>query len=219
MSEAEITICSVARAVRNRKTIFISTFSIFVLVGFLSSILPQPIYTATVLVVPNSEGDSGGFGNLSTNFAEAGALFGVNLDGADATRREYLAMLRSRSFGVWFIEKLDLMPFLFPERWDSKQGRWKPLKDSFITNFSRRVGALIARISNDRGWRSPSASPSAQEAYERFDKRIRMIKEDRKNGTIAIEFRYSDPVKAAEWANAYVDFANREIRAKKNCGV
>jgi uncharacterized protein involved in exopolysaccharide biosynthesis len=77
------------------------------------------------------------------------------------------------------------MPELYSDKWDAAAGRW-------------RAGDLRA--------------PTAERAYELFNKRIRSITQDKKTGLVTLTVEWTDRAKAAAWANALVQRLDSEMR-------
>lgn len=57
-------------------------------------------------------------------------------------------------------------------------------------------------------------SPSMWKAVDAFKKNILTITEDRRSGTVGVSVTWTDPKVAAEWANAFVTLADKQIRAR-----
>jgi uncharacterized protein involved in exopolysaccharide biosynthesis len=51
-------------------------------------------------------------------------------------------------------------------------------------------------------------------AARRFRERVRYVEENKLKGTTAVSMEWTDPVRAAQWANSYVALANELIRAE-----
>lgn len=102
----------------------------------------------------------------------------------DGSTDEALEVLRSRSLAAKFIERESLLPELFPER------------------YSRPAG----------GWRE--RAPSIAEAVDRFDRRVRTVSQDKSTGMVRVSMRSSDPARAAELANHFIQLANDEMRER-----
>jgi uncharacterized protein involved in exopolysaccharide biosynthesis len=77
-----------------------------------------------------------------------------------------------------------------------------------VEEFVRRNELVPLLLSNSR------KSPTIWRAVERFRKKVLMIREDRRNGTIIVAIDWSDPVVAARWANGFVVLANELNRVR-----
>jgi uncharacterized protein involved in exopolysaccharide biosynthesis len=123
-------------------------------------------------------GSLGGLGGLAS-------LAGINLGTGNSA--EAMAVLVSREFTAAFLEDQNIMPQLYPNRWDAVQGRWKP------------------SIFFD--------APDIRDATQRFSKSIRTVQEDRKTGFVTMSIEWTDPKIAADWANLLVERLNERMRS------
>lgn len=187
--EAEIDLrLIVSRLWLGRRLIAAST--LVVLVGFAAfAFLSTPIYRGTtVFIAAGNNGSALVSGNSSFGqFGGLAALTGLDVGEADPQTQEALAVLKSREFTEAFIRDENLMPDLFPTRWDAAAGQWKGPK---------------------RKW------PTLARAYDYFDKHVRTITRDKLTGLITLDVEWRDPAKAAQWANTLVARVNSEMRAR-----
>jgi uncharacterized protein involved in exopolysaccharide biosynthesis len=146
---------------------------------FRAEVLLKPTETKSSLGGVGQLGSLGGLGGLAS-------LAGINLGGANSA--EAMAVLVSREFTAAFLEDQNLMPLLYPKRWDAVQGRWKPSK-------------LFD-------------PPDIRDAVQRFNKSIRTVQEDRKTGFVTMSIEWTNPKIAADWANLLVDRLNERMRSK-----
>lgn len=145
-----------------------------------------PVYKAEVVVAP-AEGDTSAVRGLMGQLGDVAQLAGLNLSG-DSTRAASVATLKSRALVDGFIQENHLLPVLFSAEWDTAAHRWK------------RADVVD--------------QPTTWDAYKIFDKRIRVIQEDRRTGLVTLIIKWRDPVQAASWANELVGRANAVLRAK-----
>jgi uncharacterized protein involved in exopolysaccharide biosynthesis len=148
-------------------------------------VLP-PVYKAEVVLAP-AEGDTSTVRGLASQLGDVAQLAGLNLSG-DNTRAVSVATLKSRALVEGFIQENHLLPVLFSAEWDAAKGRWK------------RTDVVD--------------QPTIWDAYRKFDKRIRVIDEDRRTGLVTLTIQWRDPVQAASWANELVSRTNAVLRAK-----
>lgn len=202
-------------SIRRRRLILRIAISAFVL-ALAYAIFARPYYSATVLVQPNTESSSplGSLGELASQMGSLSSLVGAGMHlGGDAEAKEqnYMAVLSSRGLAMKFINQYDLMPELFPGRWNPVSHQWKALDPSPASRVRSTVSRALARISGDEGWRPPSSQPTTSQALKAFD-RICTIKSDRVTGMVKVSFELRNPEESAQWANEYVALANAEIR-------
>lgn len=150
----------------------------------LAFVLP-PTYRAEVLLAPAVEERSRDMPPVIGQLGDLAALVG-GLPGAGADRTaESIATLRSRSLALDFIREYGLKRELFPQRWD-------PARDA---------------------WRAGAQAPTDLEAYRVFDRDIRHVDVDRRNGLVSLAVEWRDPRLAAAWANDLVAELNARARA------
>jgi len=163
-------------------SIFVCTAATAV-VAFVS----KPVYRASVMLVPAID-DRSNMGNaLNSALGAFGGLAGLaGLSAHDMQTEEALAVLRSRQFTEAFIKDWELMPKLFPKKWDAGRQQWKVPEDE---------------------------QPTPAKTYKRFDD-IRSIVHDKKTGLITLSIDWVDRQEAAAWANALVERLNLEMRSR-----
>jgi uncharacterized protein involved in exopolysaccharide biosynthesis len=98
-----------------------------------------------------------------------------------------MAVLQSREFATYFIEKHQLLPVLFARRWDAAAGAWRGPKSKW---------------------------PDSRDGVKIFNERVRRVMQDRKTGIITITVTWKDPQLAANWAKAVVDDVNERLRTR-----
>lgn len=157
-----------------------------VMTAVLVALVADPVYRAESTLLPADTGATqGALAQIAGQFSGLAMMAGLGLGDADTTR-EAVATLRSRAFSDAFIRDLDVMPVLFPERWNSDRKQWLPGKKP----------------------------PTAWEGYRRFDRTVRRISENKATGLWTVSIDTSDPILAAIWANELVNRLNREMRSR-----
>lgn len=194
-----------------QKKLFITTItSFFTVCGILYAVFTLPLYTATTVVIPISEQETGGLAELASKYAGAAAIAGISLQGG-TSKEEYLAILRSRQLTRLFIKQNDILPDLFPERWNAEKGQWAKRGDGIVRKLG--ISSLLANLSGDEGWKAElPAKPTDWEANKRFNEETRSIVEDLQTGIVSVSFTFRNPETAAKWANSYIALANNVIR-------
>jgi uncharacterized protein involved in exopolysaccharide biosynthesis len=157
---------------------------LFVLAGaiggvLVSGLLPREYRADVVVMLVRGDGTEEG---LSSQLGGLAALAGVAI--GDGSTDEALEVLRSKSLAAKFIEQNELLPQLFPNRFDATAGKW--LK----------------------------AKPTQAEAIEEFDRSVRTVSQDKLTGMVRLSMRARDPDLAARWANGIVELANVEMRER-----
>jgi uncharacterized protein involved in exopolysaccharide biosynthesis len=156
------------------------------LLGFGLTFVITPRYRAEALVAPHIESASAKnpMGALSGELGGLASLVGLDSTG-NVARSEAIELLRARSTTARLIEQRQLLPLLFADRWDARQGAW-------------RAGAR---------------QPSLAEGVRRFDRGIRVVSEDRHTGLVTVSVTWRDPNQAADWVTTLVRIVNDEMRA------
>lgn len=183
-----LSVNDVVKGVRTHPFLIIGVVSICAALALLISFLMKPVYRAAVVLSPVKE--EGGGSLLSGLPAQLGGLASVvGMDfGSLGSKDEFIAILGSQAFTGEFIERENLMPELFADLWDADAETWN------------------VRDADD--------IPTAWDAFNYFDTKIRSISVDKRTGLITLEIFWIDPNRAATWANELVSRVNRAIRDK-----
>lgn len=176
----------IASAMVARKGVFLGVTAIVTIAAVVIAVLTPPVYRVETVVMPIPTGEGAlGISPVLGQFSEFAALAGLSAPGS-ADRDESIAILRSKSLTMRFIKQHDLMPLLFPRRWDAQA----------------------------KAWKSPRAQPSMAKAIRKFEREIRFVNDDKKTGLITLSITWRDPVQAANWANSLLALADEEVRAR-----
>lgn len=177
------------RVIRRKWRVLVCVLS-GAMIGIVWGLLMQPVYKASIVVMPVEQRDPssglGGLGGLS-GLGGLASLAGINLGGSSSVTYEALAVLQSREFAENYIQANNLLPDLFPDKWDARGRRWK-------------VDA--------------AHTPSAYDGWKLIHKRIMTVDRDEKTGLITLTMEWTDPVAAARWANGFIAEVNGEMRAR-----
>jgi len=158
---------------------------LFAVVALTYAQLAPRVYESSVLLAPVEESASAGLlGSLSGQLRGVAPLLGADLGGSGELKDRALAVMRSRAFTERFLAENELLPVLFADRWNSGRRTWD------------------------------GDAPSADEAFEEFDRRVRFVSEDRKTGFVRVAMRARDAGKAAAWVTAFVSQLNERMRAQ-----
>lgn len=158
------------------------------LVATLAFLLPRK-YDAMITVSPVSSTAERSFGGGSSMMGGAlsglAALAGLNV-GADAKKAESMATLQSEALTERYIRENNLLPILFPDKWDASRKAWKTT--------------------------DPQKMPTLWKANQYFKRSVRTISTDAKTGMVTLTVRWTNPAIAAQWANGLVRLANDYLR-------
>ena len=153
------------------------------LAGFGASLLMHPTYRASAVVVPVSNAEGAG-GGLSGLLSQAGGLGALAGLGGSFTdnRLESMAVLNSRALVTKFL-------------------------------IGHHLVELLGKTEGEREQSGqPDEARTLNKAVSRFKKRMLLISEDRRAGTVTVSVDWKDPVLAAQWANDLVSLANEDLR-------
>ena len=178
------------RIVRGRVRLVIATTAIVAGACAAYAILAMPVYRAvTVLAPAESERGMGSLGAALGQLGSLASLAGVGgLDQRNSATEEALAVLRSREFLARFIEERQLLPLLFPSRWDPATRRWRS------------------------SWFRPEPTLARGVAY--LNDEILSATKDKKTGLVTLTIDWRDRDAAADWANDLVSRVNAEMRGR-----
>ena len=170
---------------RGKWTIFLSVVVTAVFATAIAWMI-QPMYRSQVLLAYVSDEGSNRLGALSGQLSSLASLPGLSFGQAGGSKEETIALLGSRDLSEEFIMENQLLPELFPDRWDSQRGDWQP--------------------------GSEDGPPGFGEAFKRFDQEIRRINVDAATGLVTLSIDHFDRVRAAFWANQLVSHTNERVR-------
>lgn len=182
----EIQFAEIFLALWRRKWLVIAVVMAFTAVAVALSFVVVKTYRANVLVAAAESEQSGSMGGLGGQLAGIASLAGVNF-APRSTSAETIAILRSRSFLEAFIDKNQLLPEIFADKWNQQGSAWK---GEYAEN-----------------------PPQTYDGYQRLTQRILNVTTDKDSGLITISIDWHDPGKAATWANDLVTFLNSRLRA------
>jgi capsular polysaccharide biosynthesis protein len=165
------------------KFICLFAFLVAAMVGA-SSYLLKPQYRATTIISPVREGGIGASGALGSQLGGLAALAGINLGSGGRDKDRAMATLKSSGFAREFIISENLLPVMYPEKWDATTAQWK----------------------------AGVEPPSLELAVTRFTGGIRTINEEQRTGIVTLTVAWTSPDIAARWANQMVTRLNERMR-------
>lgn len=152
-----------------------------------SQVLPKT-YRAQVILSPVTSSPGSERGALGAFASQLGGLASLaGLDGADSKRWESIAVLESQGLTRQFIEQNDLLPVLFPKKWDAATGQWRT---------------------------PPESTPDLWDGTRYIENKVRNLATDSKTGLVTLTISWRDPQQAADWANELVKLTNTTLRAR-----
>ena len=180
---------SIVRVIRNDygKLTAILLACIAIAIAYL--MLSSPVYRAQVTLMPVEDAESQGLlAGLQSQFGGLASLAGIGIGSTDGPKQEALATLASHSFTTQFIHDEELLPILMRDRWNAPKRWW---------TF----------------WKGSDA-PTLEDAFELFDRDVRFVSEDRRNGLVIVAIEWTDRNLTASWANSLVAALDRNLRER-----
>lgn len=180
--EDEISLLELWHVLWSRKTLIMGITLLTAVTAAAVSLRIPNQYRAEVLMVPIAEPEGR---TLPDYLGGLASLAGVSSGGRGSVE-QHLAILKSREFLWEFIEKKQLIPILFADRWDVLNGSW-----------------LEA---------DPEKQPSLWDAYRLLNTNIVSYSINKGSGLITVAVEWSDAALAAAWANELVQRLNNHLR-------
>jgi uncharacterized protein involved in exopolysaccharide biosynthesis len=173
--------------IRARRSWLVASVLAFAALFSAAALLLTPTYRASTILIP-AKSNKDTLSGAAAGLGGVASLVGISLGGSDSLTEEALAVLKSRQFTEKFINDRQLMPVLYPKKWDARSGRWNV---------------------------DENHQPSPAKAYRYFDKKIRSIIQDKKTGLVTLNIDWTDRMAAADWANELVQRLNLEMRQRE----
>lgn len=177
-----------------------------------ASIFMTDIYRATAVIIPVGGKESGG-SELSMVAQQLGGLPGITLPGSRSSS-EIISMLNSNIIREKMIEKYNLLPVLFRERWDGTRNEWKT-----GTGAPFMALTLIGRVSGlfsgeEAGAKSAkSGVPSLWDGIRSLEEVIK-VSPNMKDNTITVSAEYKDPEVAERLIEELLATLNERMSAE-----
>lgn len=169
-------------------TILCVTVSLAIAATLAGFIVPRE-YEAKTLLLPVSsvpgEDQLSPLTSLASQFGGLASIAGISLS-ADSKKAESVAVLQSGELTRGYIQQNNLLPILFSDEWDARQGKWKMI--------------------------DPKKIPTLWKANRKFERKIRTVKTDSRTGLVTLTIEWTDPRLAAKWANGLVKMTNDYLR-------
>jgi uncharacterized protein involved in exopolysaccharide biosynthesis len=184
----EISLRDIIAEVRHARVALFSVLALFTFIGVLYGLLSQRKFEATTVLQPVSQnGTASGLGGLAAKYGGLASLVGINLP-KSGTGAEAVAVLQSELLTQRYIQKNNLLPVLFRNKWNKHANSWKV--------------------------KSQDQIPTLWMANRYFKTRIRTVVTDKKTGMVDLTIKWTNPIEAAQWANGLVAMTNEYLRQK-----
>ncbi|EGQ7675711.1 MULTISPECIES: Wzz/FepE/Etk N-terminal domain-containing protein [Vibrio harveyi group] len=203
----EIDLHELFRVLWKGKWIIIATTFVFALGSVLYALSLPNIYKADALLAPAETSNGGGLSKMASQLGGLAAIAGVNLGSGESSQTELaVQVMKSRQFAEAFINKHNLLvPLMAVKGWDLASNKLiidEDLYDTLSNKWLRAPDGL-------RG-----AKPTAQEAFEVFNKDTFNISQDKESGLYTVSVKYYSPYIAQQWVNWLVEDINKVMRER-----
>jgi uncharacterized protein involved in exopolysaccharide biosynthesis len=195
----EISILDYWRVIWKRRRMIGVIVVVAVFATGIISLFMTNLYQAKAVIMPVTSKDSGGTVGLAALAQQFGGLPGVLVPGS-ASAAEIVSLLKSNILRERIIQKYNLMPVLFFERWDAGRRIWKKDEETGHWRNPRYYVSLLdkasALVQPQGAQRKAPDIPDTWDALRLLDEIVK-INQDVKQNTITISVDFHDPDMAA----------------------
>ncbi len=228
--EEEIDLYELFQVLVRRKSAIIIIVLLGTFVGLCIALFSPNVYRSYAIIQPSEAPKYSGLSSLGA-LSSLGELAGISMPAATGTA-EIITLLKAQQVREEMIKKYNLLPILFPDKWDPKKKDWKEPEKGiswFLKNLISLPRTLLSGLT-EKIHKPPSTQnatntnpyiPDIDDGLQRL-KTLYSISQDRKLGTIKISADFYDP-KLASWMveillQTLKDYITREaiITAEKN---
>ncbi|WP_061007848.1 Wzz/FepE/Etk N-terminal domain-containing protein [Vibrio sp. CUB2] len=203
----EIDLRELFKALWKGKWIIIVTTFVFAVSSVIYALSLSNTYKADALLAPTESSNGGGLSKMAGQLGGLAALAGVNLGGSESSQTELaVQVMKSRQFIEAFISKHDLLvPLMAAKDWDLANN--KLILDEEI--YNPNTGEWLREAKGLRG-----ATPTAQEAFQVFNKEVLSISQDKESGLYTVSVKHYSPYVAQQWVNWLIEDINKVMRER-----
>ncbi|MCF9328098.1 LPS O-antigen length regulator [Vibrio parahaemolyticus] len=203
----EIDLYELFKALWKGKWIILATTFVFAIGSVFYALNLPNIYKADALLAPAESSNGGGLSKMAGQLGGLAALAGVNLGGGETSQTDLaVQVMKSRQFVEAFINKHDLLvPLMAATDWDLTNN--KLILDEKL--YNPNTGEWLREPNGLRG-----STPSAQEAFEVFNKEVLSISQDKESGLYTVSIKYYSPYVAQQWVNWLIEDINKVMRER-----
>ena len=203
----EIDLRELFKALWKGKWIIIATTFVFAVGAVLYALSLPNIYKADALLAPAESSNGGGLSKMAGQLGGLAALAGVNLGAGESSQTDLaVQVMKSRQFVEAFINKHDLLVSLMAAKgWDLANN--KLILDEEL--YNQNTGEWLREPDGLRG-----ATPTAQEAFEVFNKEVLSVSQDKESGLYTVSVKYYSPYIAQQWVNWLIEDINKVMRER-----
>lgn len=207
IADDEIDLRELFAAIWKGKWLIIAMTFVFAVASVVYALSLPNIYKADALLAPAESSNGGGLSKMAGQLGGLAALAGVNLGGGESSQTDLaVQVMKSRQFVDAFINKHDLLVPLMAAR------EWDLANDQLVLNeelYDARTGEWLREPKGLRG-----AKPTAQEAFEVFNKETLSISQDKESGLYNVSVTHYSPFIAQQWVNWLIEDINKVMRER-----
>jgi uncharacterized protein involved in exopolysaccharide biosynthesis len=174
-----------------------------------ASLFMTNIFGANAIIVPVQK-DSRAGGLTASLFQQMGSLPGISLP-ETASQAEIVTLLKSDILREKIITQYNLLPVLFPDRWDEETKGWK--KRGFSLNPISWAVKLVRLIVPSDMPQKETLEPELWDGLRALNQ-IARITSNVKDRTITISVQFKDPEMTAMIANYYLSALNDHMSSE-----
>ncbi|MGR5423262.1 Wzz/FepE/Etk N-terminal domain-containing protein [Vibrio sp. PNB22_4_1] len=206
-ADDEIDLRELFGALWKGKWIIIATTFVFAVGAVLYALSLPNIYKSDALLAPAESSSGGGLSKMAGQLGGLAALAGVNLGGGESSQTDLaVQVMKSRQFVEAFINKHDLLvPLMAAKDWELANN--KLILDEEL--YNPNTGEWLREPNGLRG-----ATPTAQEAFQVFNKEVLSISQDKESGLYTVSVKHYSPYVAQQWVNWLIEDINKVMRER-----
>lgn len=206
-ADDEIDLRELFGALWKGKWVIIASTFVFAVGAVLYALSLPNIYKSDALLAPAESSGGGGLSKMAGQLGGLAALAGVNLGSGESSQTDLaVQVMKSRQFVEAFINKHDLLvPLMAAKDWDL-------VNNKLILNeelYNPNSGEWLREPNGLRG-----ATPTAQEAFEVFNKEVLSVSQDKESGLYTVSVKNYSPYLAQQWVNWLIEDINKVMRER-----
>ncbi len=192
------------KVIRKRRVFIAVLAAIGVFSTSVYSVFLNDVYRAAAVIIPVS-GKNNGLDRLSLFSQQFGAIPGLSMP-TSASTTEIISILNSNILRREVIKRYNLMPVLFPEKWDKKNGAWKKREIGDIRTGSL-IDTLLSSMRPARYKGAVTGAPTMGDGTRKL-KGLVSVKNSHKDNTIIVSAETGDPALSADLVSYFLAALN-----------
>ncbi|EGQ8523574.1 TPA: LPS O-antigen length regulator [Vibrio parahaemolyticus] len=195
------------KAIWKGKWIILATTFVFAIGSVVYALSLPNIYKADALLASAESTGGSGLSKMAGQLGGLAALAGVNLGSNEASQTDLaVQVMKSRQFAEAFVAKHDLLvPLMAVKGWDIASNELIINEEIYNPNTSKWMREA-------KGLRG--SKPTAQEAYEVFNKEVLNISQDKESGLYTVSVKHYSPYIAQQWVDWLIEDINKVMRER-----